>query len=474
MTRDSLRRSMGRLTRLVSLGCLVLGMAGFVVQASSMSPEPSSTFTLHAQDGSSGEAFFLEVDGIINPVVQRYIARTLKKAEEEEAKLVIIHLDTPGGLLDSTRKIVTELLSASVPTAVYVAPQGARAASAGTFITAAANFAVMAPGTNIGAATPIASGGEDLPETLASKAINDAAALMRSIAKERNRNVEKLEQTVREATSYDAQEAVELEIVDFIAKDTDELLAKLDGRTADTAAGPKTIEIEEIIIRNVPMSVIDRFFNILADPNISFILFSIGGLAIVIELFNPGLIFPGVIGVILLILSFLSFGNLPVNWAATAFLLLAIALIVAEFYVAGFGVLGIGGIVSFILGTLLLFSQFGAPSPTLPPLSVSLWVLVPTVGGITALGAYVYVTIVQSRRAQPELAGSPLIGMEGVVTADLAPHGTVRLQNELWTAMAQGTGTIPAGERVKVVRVDGVILEVGRPEEEPQATDESA
>jgi len=291
LTGISLLWSLRRLVRILSLGCLLLGMAGFSAPALGLLPGLSTVRLPQAT--SSEEAFLLEVDGIINPVVQRYIARSIKKAEEEEAKLVIIRLDTPGGLLDSTRKIVEELLTASVPTVVYVAPQGARAASAGTFITAAANFAVMAPGTNIGAASPVGSGGEELPETLQSKVTEDAAALMRSIAKDRNRNVEKLEDTVRKATSYDAEEAVELRVVDFIARDMEELLAKLDGRTATTASGPQTLKTGDLAIRNLNMSLIDRFFNILADPNIAFLLFSIGGLGIVVEFFNPGLIFPG-------------------------------------------------------------------------------------------------------------------------------------------------------------------------------------
>ncbi len=455
-----------RLARFLFLVSLLLGIAGFTIAALGLQPEPP--LAGRAQAGPSEEAFFIEVDGIIHPVVQRFLSRSIKKAEEEDARLVIIQLDTPGGLLDSTRKIVEELLTASVPTVVYVAPQGARAASAGTFIAAAANFAVMAPGTNIGAASPVGSGVEDLPDTLESKVTNDAAALMRSIAKNRNRNVEKLEATVLKAASYDAEEAVELRVVDFIARDLADLLAKLDGKTVTTASGSQTLKTTDLSIRDVSMGMIDRFFSILADPNIAFLLFSIGGLGIVVEFFNPGLIFPGVIGAILLILSFFSFGNLPVNWAAAAFMVLAIALFVAEYYVSGFGMLGVGGIVSFTLGALLLFSHFGAPSPTLPPLAVSLWILVPVAGGITALGAYTYFTILQSRRARPELAISPLIGMEGVATTDLAPQGTVRLQNELWTAVAEGPDTIATGDRVEVLRVEGLILTVARPTEEPQ------
>jgi len=306
---------------------------------------------------------------------------------------------------------------------------------------------------------------------LASKATNDAAALIRSIAKQRHRNVQELERTVREATSFDAKEAMELGVIDFIAKDTNDLLKKLDGRMVSTAKGPHIIDVDGLVIETISMSLINRFFNILADPNIAFILFSIGGFAIVIEFFNPGMVFPGVIGSILLVLSFLSFGNLPVNWAATSFLILAIVLIVAEFYVSGFGVLGVGGIVSFVLGALLLFSQFGPASPTMPSLSVSLWVLVPITVCITIMGTYVCFTAIQSHRPPPPLALSPLIGMEGLATTDLAPQGIIRIQGSLWTAVTPEIVPIQSGENVKVVEVDGLTLKVKRTRGESETFD---
>ena len=207
-----------------------------------------------------------------------------------------IELDTPGGLLDSTRKIVEQLLQAPVPVAVYVSPRGAQAGSAGTFITAAGHFAVMAPGTNIGAATPVSGTGEELEETLASKVENDAAAFMRSIAQERGRNEDALEKTVREAASFSANEAVELNVVDFIADDLGDLLAQLDGRVVETAAGERTMETGGLTERRLNKNLLENFLEFISDPNVSFLLFTIGGLGIVIELFNPGLIAPGVIG----------------------------------------------------------------------------------------------------------------------------------------------------------------------------------
>ena len=304
----------------------------------------------------------LTVDGVINPVKERLIARTIRQAEEDGATLVIIELDTPGGLLSSTRDIVEVLLEAPVPVAVYVSPKGARAGSAGTFITAAANFAVMAPGTNIGAATPVAAGGQDLGETLASKVENDAAALIRSIAQERGRNQEKLEDTVREASSFSAREAVELNVVDFIAENLDDLLAQVDGKLVGTASGPRVMDTRDLDRRRVNKNLLENFLELISDPNISFILLTVGGLGIVIELFNPGLIAPGVIGVICLLLAFLALGNLPVNWAGVAFILVAVVLVVLEIQVTGFGILGVGAIISFIVGGLILF---GGTSPTM-------------------------------------------------------------------------------------------------------------
>ena len=463
------RKSIARLVCFASLFCLVLGLTGFTIQSTDTFPQP--TLMLDTTDESTNKAHLITVNGIINPVVQRYVTYALKKAYEEESKLIVITLNTPGGLFTSTRKIVGQLLMAPVPIVVYVTPAGSQAASAGTFITAAANFAVMAPGTNIGAATPIAATGKDLEATLASKATNDAAAFIRSIAKQRDRNVEELERTVLEATSFDAREAMELRVIDFIAKDINDLLKKLDGRAVSTAKGHHIIQVDGLVIDNVSMSLIDRFFNILADPNISFILFTIGAFAIIIEFFNPGMVFPGVIGSILLVLSFLSFGNLPVNWAATSFLVLAIVLIVAEFYISGFGILGVGGIVSFILGALLLFSQFGPVSPTMPSLSVSLWVLVPIAVCITVIGTYGYFTALQSHRAPPPLAISPLIGMDGHATTDLAPHGIIRIQGSLWTAVTSEIVPIPSGESVKIVAVEGLTLKVVRAKGESEVFD---
>ena len=407
----------------------------------------------------------LTVDGIINPVKERFISRAIRQAEEDQAALVIIQLDTPGGLLSSAREIVQELLEAEVPVAVYVSPQGARAGSAGTFITAAANFAVMAPGTNIGAATPVSGTGEDLGETLKNKVTNDAAALIRSVAEERGRNADKLEETVRDAASFTAGEAVEFNVVDFIAKDLDDLLDQLHGSVAETAAGPRTLDLRDLPLRRLNKNLLEHFLDFISDPNISFLLLSIGGLGIVIEMFNPGLIVPAVVGVICLLLAFLALGNLPVNWAGVIFILLAIVLAVLEIQVAGFGILGAGAIVAFIVGGLIMFTQFGGASPTLPPVSVSRWLLGGTGAVLGGVMGYVVLVAYQSRKAGRQADQPSLLGEVGTVTAELAPRGIVQVGNETWTAASEYGNVIAVGEPVRVTKVDGLILTVSRQED---------
>ena len=441
-----------RAVRVLFLALFLLGAAGPLVGRA-------------MAQGDDPEVVVIRVEGTINGVKERFISRAVGKAEEEGAVLLIIELDTPGGLLDSTRDIVEELLGSPVPVAVYVSPQGAQAGSAGTFIAAAGHIAVMAPGTNIGAATPVSGTGEDLEDTLASKVENDTAAFIRSIAQERRRNEDALEKTVREAASFTAIEAVELNVVDFIADDLEDLLGQLDGRVVETSSGTHTLETEGLAERRLNKNLLENFLEFISDPNVSFILFSIGGLGIVIELFNPGLIAPGVVGVIALLLAFLAFGNLPVSWAGVAFLLLAFALAALEIMVAGFGVLGVGAIVSFIVGAVILF---GGDAPIMPPTQVNRWL----VGGVSgALGLTLGTTvwmIYQSRRGGRTPTREPLEGMKGTVTATLAPRGAVRVSNETWTAVSLDGNVINEGERVEVRKVDGLILTVARLEREEQ------
>lgn len=415
----------------------------------------------------------VKVDGVINPVKERLIARTIQQAERDQATLVIIELDTPGGLLDSTRTIVEDLLESDVPTAVYVSPRGAQAGSAGTFITVAANLAVMAPGTNIGAATPVSSTGQDLGETLANKATNDAAALMRSIAEERDRNSQKLEATVREAASYTAREALDLNIIDLIASDLDDLLAQVDGRTVETHAGAVTLDTRDLRVKQVNKSVLEHFLEFISDPNVSFILLTVGGLGVVVEIFNPGLIFPGVIGAICLLLAFLALGNLPVNWAGVAFIGLAIVLAVLEAHVSGWGILGVGSIISLVVGGLILFYQFGGGSPTLSPIGVNRWLLAGVAGAMALALLYLVRVVIQSRHSRDDVLHPALLGETGIVTSELAPRGIVEVGNETWTAISENGTVIAPGATVTVIKVEGLVLTV-TPQSDSQSDTEQS
>ncbi len=421
---------------------------------------------LVGQVAAQGEkhALVAEVDGAINPVSERFISRVIDQAHEDGAEILIITLDTPGGLLDSTRGIVQDLLNAPIPVAVYVWPSGAQAASAGTFVTAAGHFAVMAPGTNIGAASPVGAGGEDIPETLESKVVEDTSALMRSIAAERNRNAEALEATIVDATAYDAEEAVELNVVDFIATGVDDLLEQVDGLTVETSEGTRTLETQGLEQRSVKMNLIERFLDFLADPNVSFILLSLGGMGLVIELLNPGGIVPGLVGVIFLILAFVSFGNLPVNWAGVGLIGLAMGLLIAELLVAGFGVLGVGSLICFILGGLLLFDNFGAPDPGGLDISVNMWLIVSLAAIFGVGGLWILRTMVNSRRAERHDRPSKpqLLGVMGEVVHELSPRGTVLIADEIWTAISEDGTVITMGEKVIVRGLEGVVLTVVR------------
>ena len=408
-------------------------------------------------------ALIITIDGTINPVKERFISRAIDKAVEDQATLLILELDTPGGLLSSTREIVEELLESPVPVVVFVSPKGARAGSAGTFITAAAHFAVMAPGTNIGAATPIASTGQDLDETLANKVENDAAALIRSIAQERGRNEDALEETVREASSFSANEAVALNVVDFIAEDIDDLLAQLHGQSVETISGDQTMDTRNLAQRRLNKNLLENFLEFISDPNISFLLFTIGGLGLVIELFNPGLIAPGVVGIICLLLAFLAFGNLPVNWAGVIFIGVAIGLAVLETQVAGWGVLGVGSIVCFVIGGVVLF---GETTPTMPSIHVSRWLIGGIAGGLALTLYYVVRIIYQSRKQGDGPLRPSLVGMSGTVTGELSPRGIVQVGSETWTAVSGDGNVIGVGEPVRVSKVEGLIVTVSRQDEE--------
>ena len=419
----------------------------------------------------------IAIDGAIDSLSARLLARGIDKAAEDGAELLIITLDTPGGLLSSTRDMVENILSARVPIAVYVSPPGAQAASAGTFITAAANFAVMAPGTNIGAASPVGPRGQDIPETLAKKINEDTRAFIRSIAEKRDRNVGALEETVTRARSYSAREAVDGDVVDFVAVDVSDLLSKLDGQSTETAAGEVVLRTKDANVREIKPSLLHSFLSVLATPNLAFLLFVIGGIGLLVEIISPGFIGPGVIGVIALALAFLGFGHLPVNWIAVGLLVFSMVLFYLETVQPGFSVFGIGGVVSLVVGAILLFGgRFSTPDIPEPS-----FVINPLVIGVLSAGAVAsWLVFMRLVRTEGGASSGYITASEaeleaewGVATSDLAPSGKVWVANEEWAATTEATHVIKEGEEVRVTGVYGEVLKVERLNQEPDFEDDT-
>jgi membrane-bound serine protease (ClpP class) len=397
----------------------------------------------------------IEMEGAITPVTVRLVSAAVDRAQAEHAQALVIQLDTPGGLERSMRSIVQAILNSEVPVIVYVAPTGGRAASAGVFITMAAHVAAMAPATNIGAAHPVSVGGGGPDKEMMKKIENDAAAFARTIATERGRNAEWAEKAVRASVSVTEREAVKLKIVDLVADNLPDLLAKIDGRTVKTVKGTVTLQTKDAPIKKIEVKFRDRFLALISDPNIAYILMMIGMLGIFFELSNPGVILPGVLGGISLILAFFAFQSLPINWAGLLLILFGVALLIAEIKVVSHGVLTIGGVVAMLLGSMMLFD---APE-TGGLLRVSWLVIVPAVASTAGL---VIVGLSFGMRAlyrKPTTGVSGMVGEIAVARTPLAPEGQVLVQGELWRAIAQN-GPVAVGEKVEVVGVNGLTLTV--------------
>lgn len=426
----------------LALYSLVL-LAGIAFACGSTSNEPG---TIHVLTANSD----------VNPVMEGYIDRGIDAAEDAGAKAVVIRLDTPGGLVTSMESIVQRIQAAEVPVIVYVAPSGGKAASAGTFITMSAPVAAMAPGTSIGAAHPVAAGGGEIEGPLGDKVENNAAAYARSVAEERDRNADWAERAVRESISASTSEAVELNVVDFAADNLEDLLRQAEGRTVKVAAQQVTLEgLPDAPIVENDMTFLERLLLLLADPNIAFILLSLGGLGLLLELLNPGLLFPGVAGVISLVLAFFALGTMPVNWAGVALILFAFVLFAAEIFIAGFGVLGVGGIVSLIAGGILLTAG------TDPALEVSRWLLVGVAAVAAVLVFLIGAAILKTRRMPAVIGERAIVGSHALARSDLDPEGFVMLRGERWRAIAEDA-PIGSGESVEVVGIDGLELRVRR------------
>jgi membrane-bound serine protease (ClpP class) len=423
--------------------CLSLLVAGASVLAQSKNP---STSTPHVD--------LIVIDGSINPAVDDFIRESIGRSKTNGARALIIQLDTPGGLLTSTRTIVKELLSDVVPVIVYVAPSGAGAGSAGVFITLAAHIAAMAPGTNIGAAHPVAGGGQEVKGVMGEKIENFTASFSESIAQQRGRNTEWAIQAVRKSVSITEKEALKIKVIDIVAKDIDDLLEQAHGRKVDIEGQKRELALKGARVQRYEMSLKQKVLNTIADPNIAYLLMMAGILGLYMEFAHPGVIFPGVAGAICLLLAFVSLQLLPINYTGLALIILGIGLLIGEAFYPSFGVLGIGGIISLTLGSLLLFdtpmSDFGVDRTIV-------FTAVGTLGSFVLAVSYL---VFRSQKEKVTLGVEGLIGEIGVVKDKLSPTGRVFVHGETWTAEADNE--IDVREKVEVVGVEGMVLKVRR------------
>ena len=393
----------------------------------------------------------IRIEGVISPVTLRLVEAALTRAQATGAQALVLELDTPGGLERSMRAICQRLLNAEIPVIVWVGPTGARAASAGVFITLAAHVAAMAPATNIGAAHPVAVGGSVDKESMR-KIENDAAAFVRTIAAERGRNADWAEKAVRQSVSITEREAAKLGVIDLVAESIPDLLQKVHGRTVKTVKGTVTLATRDAVASPIEIGVRDRFLNAITDPNVAYVLMMLGTLGLIFELSNPGVVLPGVVGGISLILAFFAFQSLPINFAGMLLILFAIVLFIAEVKVVSHGVLAIGGAVAMALGSLMLYD---APEAGF---RVSWLVLVPTVVVTSAIFAFALTAGVRALGRRPQLGAEALVGRIGTASEALTPEGHIKLHGEIWRAVADRD--VPAGTAVRVVAVDGLTLRV--------------
>lgn len=436
------------LLRALSAICFTLGMAG---AAAGQSPARDTVIVGR-------------IEGVINPVTARYVDRLLQDGEARGVAAVVFTINTPGGLLDSTSKITSRFLTATVPVITYVSPAGSRAASAGTFITMAGHIAAMAPSTNIGAAHPVDSSGGDIEGDLATKVENDAVAQIRNIATARGRNADWAEDAVRESVSITAEEAVELKVVDLIATSLPELLRSVEGREIRFPEGSARLSTTGAATEQHPFSPLEGILHFITDPQVAILLFTIGTYGLIFELSNPSLIFPGVVGVIAILLALFAIGTLDANGAGLALMVFAVLLFIAEIWVPSHGILTAGGVAAIVLGTILLFPP---GRPTLPGLRLTVEPL--TLALVAGTSGLFFFAIARASRGYLKLptasGASLLIGAIGVAKSDVDPSGIVHVAGEDWTATVSGE-PIRRGEPVSVQRVDGLRLVVTRASQE--------
>ncbi len=398
---------------------------------------------------AKGDVYIVAINDAISPGIAEYIKNSIERAEREKAACLIIELDTPGGLAESMRLIIKDILGSPVPIVVFVAPRGARAASAGVMITMAADVAAMAPGTNIGAAHPVGAGGKDISGKMSEKVINDMVAHAKSVAEKRGRNQKWVEEAIRESVSVTETEALKENIIDLIAEDTDDLIRQLNGLKI---AGKGELKLDNAKKEIVEPSLRTNILKTISNPNIAYILLMIGLAGLYFELSHPGAIFPGVIGGISLVLAFFALQTLPVNYAGILLIVLAIIFFIMEMKIPSYGLLSVAGVLSLLLGSLLMFKD------TDPDMGLSLKVLLPTIILISGFFVFVAGLVFRAQMSKPRTGTKGLVGEIGIVKQALTPEGKVFVHGELWNARAQEE--IDENAKVRVINVVNLMLEV--------------
>ena len=396
----------------------------------------------------------VKISGAINPAVAEYVSHEISQANADQEALIVLHMDTPGGLDTSMRQIIKKIQGSQVPVASFVAPSGSRAASAGTFITIASHIAAMAPGTNIGAAHPVNMMGGEQAKTMEQKVVNDAAAYIRSLAELRKRNARWAELAVVKSVSISAEEAKRLNVIDFIAGDVKALALAVDGREIQVASGSVTLKTGDLPIVYHEMNPRQRFLDIISNPNVAYILMMLGLVGLYFELSSPGLILPGVIGAISLILALYAMQTLPINYAGLLLILFGVILFIAEINIMSYGLLSVSGVISIFLGSTMLIDSDD------PALQISRAILYPTLGMtvVLSIGIIVFGTRTRNLKKQGGIEG--MLGETGLVKESLNPHGRVLIHGELWEAECEGE--IAEGENVSVDSVEGLKIKVSR------------
>ena len=410
---------------------------------------------IHADEGKSRPlAYIIDIDGSINPALADHILKSIEQAEDKNANVVVIRMDTEGGLVTSTKTIIKGMVNSTIPVVVFVGPSGSSATSAGALITVCADIAAMAPGTNIGAAHPVGGGGEEINETMTEKILNDLTAYIRGIVKQKGRNAEWAEKAIRESVSVTSKEALEIKAIDVMADSVTDLLNKIDGKKIKKKGSELTLHTKGARQKQAATGWRFKVLDVVANPNIAYLLMMAGMLGLMMEIYNPGLVFPGVLGGICLLLALFALQVLPVNHVGILLIILSIILFVMEVKIASFGLLSIAGIISMVMGSIMLFETADSA------LRVSWYVVIPTVACFSAFFIVAVSLVVKAWKKKPRTGDQGLMGEIGKAVSDILEDGKVDIHGEIWNARSDSL--IPKGERIRVIKVDKLLVYVTR------------